>query len=184
MTFQTITFRSRSRLSIDAKFDEDRSLRISMPRDSNFVVPPSTATVEEIEANEQIQAHLAAGDLTISLSPGVLVGWVFEGQGPGTIFESDAITLLPALPFEFKPTLASVLMLVTAGTGNFIRLGDNANAPIEGRIFTGGANSASRQFLPVLISASLEAGTPILALRDDGRIVYGDIMLQGLRLSI
>ena len=177
MSFQTITLTASKNLAIDTKFSEDRSLRVAIAANESFTLPQGTATAEELVASAEIDAHLQAGDLTISLSPGVYTSFIFGVQGAG----ATSVTLLPALEFDFRPTLATILITTGIAMEN-VRLATAASGGID--ISSAVPDGVVARLMPIIVTFALPAGTPIVANRTVGTLEWDSIYLQGLRTSI
>ena len=180
MTFQTATFTAFKKLAIDAKFSEDRSLRLSLAKGDVFTLPPDIATVDDLTINRQIEAHLLSGDLHIALSPGVPVGWSFGPQAAGPLMMPGTIVLISALPFDFKPTYVTVTTSGGFGGGNATL----ATASSGGVDITSTLSASPGTSIWLGTYPRVSAGTSIVANRSDGIVTWDDITLLGLRLSI
>ena len=109
---------SGGNLSIDAKFDEDRALR------EKFAVGETKAIsgfqLDELDANDEIQALISAGHMELVLVDGPLVSRRFS------FVASAPADVVLDLSIDHKMRLLDTLMIVsTAGTGT-LTLNDEA----------------------------------------------------------
>lgn len=177
----TLTNLSSSNIVLDAKFSEDRALRRNIPRGQSLVINPAIATLEELDANPELRALIAAGDLKVSLAQGPLVGLRF--QVAADVGTSAAAVRLGALPFDLL--LTGVTLTIPTGVAtSTLQLADAASA---GNNLTGAEDTDGT---PPTVEATLtttrllSAGQAIWGLQSATAKPAVNVFMQGFRLSV
>lgn len=185
MTFPasfTITNLRNRNLSLDAKFSEDRALRRSIPANGTLTLSGFEASVDELDGNAQIQQLISDGDITITMTQGPMVSFVFSvAADAGT--DAAGVVLQSSMPFSMR--LTQVLAEVPTGVASStLTLADAASS---GNAFTAAIDTDGT---PAFVDAALTANRVIAS----GTTLYGQqsatakpavtLTLVGMRTSI
>lgn len=181
MAFPTFTLQNLSggRVSLDAKFSEDRALRLSLAPGASQVLTTGLATLEELDRDPSLRQLIDGGDLKISMAAGPTLGWAFTlTAGPAT--NPDTVNLVAQVPFDIQVTsiefnvttavAASTVTVASQATG-----GTDYSSAMSGATLGLAASTADRVLIP--------AGSGLVANRND-ESVEGLVTFQGIRLSV
>lgn len=179
----TITNLRSSAIALDAKFTEDRSLRRKIAANGTLTLSGVDATLDELDRNPQIRQLIDDGDITITMTQGPIVSFVYSvAADVGT--SAAGVVLEASMPFSIR--LLQVAAEVPTGVGSStLTLADAASS---GNAFTGAIDTDGT---PAFIAnAALTANRVIAA----GTTLYGQqsatakpavtLTVVGMRTSI
>jgi hypothetical protein len=161
-------------LSIDAKFDEDRALRENLALGETKAI--SGFQLDELDANDEIQALISDGKLELVLVDGPLVvrRFSFVASAPADVPLDSSI--------DHKMQLLDTMMIVgTAGTGT-LTLHDAAAAGGNALSSAMLVTSTGRIADASIVSSELAAGSALFANRTNTDAA-GELVLTLQRLS-
>ena len=167
----TLVNPTSSRLSIDAKLSEDRSIRRLLDPGTSFKLSPEAATLGELTRTPEIRREIdnqrlvvgfGDAEFSASVSNGPVVGWNVSlpvSFAP----EEERIQIVDKMPFFCRTQLVMVT-LITGQPLSLIRI-EADGVDISGDIDTDGATSPS--FAPQ-VGTLIRAGAKVEVVRLDG----------------
>ena len=145
MAFPEVTLIANRRISIDAKFAENRYLRQTLREGQRFRLPDGVATVAELALNPEIAAYIDRNDLRVELDPGITVSWRFP-LFAGAATAPDTTTLVPKFDWDFQPTYIALRVVTSVALATVQVFHRTRNAPIASTTVTEAMDPSGSDF--------------------------------------